>query len=205
MFDLQQFLQAPVAAGIFLITIITSVMAFKDGVLMYKFVFSPYRLVHNKEYQMIFSSALVHGSYMHLIFNMLVFYFFAFTLESILGHGPFFVLYLGSVMLSHLPRIISEKDNEMYSALGASGGVSGVVMSMILIDPDISLSLYFILDMPGWLLGLGYMAYSFYAAIYRPNDKIGHDAHLWGGLAGLVITVLLQPQTATNFFEWLGI
>lgn len=153
---------------------------------------------------MLFSSALIHGSNMHLILNMLVFYFFAFTLESSLGHWQFFVLYLGSVILSHLPRLILEKDNEMYSALGASGGVSGVLMSMILLDPDMELYLYFIVEMPGWLVGLGYMAYSFYAAIYRPHDKIGHDAHLWGGLAGLVITVLMYPQTATNFFEWLG-
>lgn len=201
---MQLFFQAPVAAGIFIITIITSIMAFKDGVLKYKFIFSPYRLVHNKEYQMFFSSALIHGSNMHLILNMMVFYFFAFSLELSIGHWQFFVLYLGSVILSHLPRIITDKDNEMYSALGASGGVSAVLMSMILLDPDITLSLYFVLPLPGWLIGLGYMAYSFYAALYRPHDKIGHDAHLWGGLAGLVITVLLYPKAATNFFEWLG-
>ncbi|MEL6256362.1 MAG: rhomboid family intramembrane serine protease [Bacteroidota bacterium] len=202
---IQYYLQTPVATGIFIITILTSIMAFRDGVLMYKFIFNPYRLVHHKEYQMLFSSALIHGSNMHLILNMLVFYFFAFSLESILGSWQFFVLYWGSVILSHIPRLISEKDNEMYSALGASGGVSAVVMSMILIQPDITLSLYFLIDMPGWLLGLGYMGYSFYAALFKPHDKIGHDAHLWGGLAGLVLTVLLRPKTAADFFEWLNL
>lgn len=205
MYDLQLMFQAPVATGIFLITIITSLRAFKDGSLMYKFIFSPYRLVHHKEYQMLFSSALIHANYMHLIFNMMVFFFFAFSLEIELGHVQFFILYVGSIILSHLPRIVLDRDNEFYSALGASGGVSAIVMSMILLDPDIPLSLYFIIDMPGWFLGLAYMGYSFYAAIYRPQDKIGHDAHLWGGLAGLVITVLLKPEAASNFFEWLGL
>ncbi|MEM6804229.1 MAG: rhomboid family intramembrane serine protease, partial [Bacteroidota bacterium] len=159
--DLQLMFQAPVASGILLITIITSLRAFKDGNLMYKFIFSPYRLVHHKEYQMLFSSALIHANYMHLIFNMLVFYFFAFSLEINLGHIQFLILYLGSVMLSHLPRVVLDRDNEFYSALGASGGVSAIVMSMILLYPDMRLSLFGIInDIPGWLFGLLYMAFS---------------------------------------------
>ena len=33
----------------------------------------------------------------------------------------------------------------------------------------------------------------------KGNDNIGHDAHFWGALFGLVFTVLLKPALVGNF------
>ena len=202
--DLQMFLSSPVATTIFVLTIITSIKAFKDPHLKYKFMFNPYRLTRNKEWHQVFTHGLIHSNWMHLGLNMLAFYFFAFGLEGFLGHYEFFILYMMSLVISTIPGLIQHRDHEFYNALGASGAVSAVVMSVILIAPDIPLSFILIpISIPGWLLGLLYIAYSFYASL-KKFDNIGHDAHLWGALSGIVITVLLKPEVATRFMEWLS-
>ena len=202
--DLQMFVLSPVATTIFVLTIFTSIKAFKDPHLKYKFLFNPYRLTRNKEWHQVFTHGLIHANWMHLGFNMLAFYFFAFSLETIIGHYEFFVLYMMSLVISTIPGLIQHKDNDLYNALGASGAVSAVVMSFILIMPDIELMFILLpIPMPGWVLGLLYIGYSFYASLRR-TDNIAHDAHLWGALSGIVITVLLKPEVATQFMEWLS-
>lgn len=203
--DFSLFFRAPVAATLLVITLITSIRAFKDSELRYRFIFNPYRLVRNKEWHQFFTSGLIHADVWHLAFNMLVFYYFAFSLEiNHLGPWLFLVLYLGSLIISHIPAIIKHRDNSGYNALGASGAVSAVVLSMVIFEPEMRMSLLFIpIWLPGWLFALLYMAYSFYAGI-RGIGRIGHDAHLWGSLAGIVLTVIMKPHAATNFINWLS-
>lgn len=203
--DFSVFFRAPVAATLFVITLITSIRAFKDGELRYRFIFNPYRLVRNKEWHQFFTSGLIHLDAWHLGFNMLVFYYFAFSLEiRHLGAWLFLVLYVGALIISHIPALIKHRDNSGYNALGASGAISAVVLSMVIFEPGMELSLIFIpIYLPGWVFALLYMAYSFYAGI-RGIGRVGHDAHLWGALAGIVLTVLMKPSAAADFIDWIS-
>lgn len=197
------FNESPVASVILLLTVLTSYMAFQNGDLKYKFMLNPYRLVRNRDWPQLFTSGLIHADWGHLLFNMVSFYFFAFPLERIIGHGEFFLLYALSLPISALPDVIRHRDHASFHALGASGAVSAVVFSMILFYPDMRLAfIFFPVPISGWLFGLIYMGYSFYASRYV-QDNIGHSAHLWGAIAGLLLTVLLEPSAATNFLDWL--
>lgn len=202
--DLELFMEAPVATVIFVITIITSIRAFQNPLMREKMLFIPYNVQHMKEYYRLFTSGLIHANGMHLGMNMIAFYFFAFYLELQIGHWQFAVLYVGSLLLSDLPSMIRHNSSSVFRSLGASGAVSGVVMSMILLAPDMQLGLIFIpfFSLPAWLFGLLYMGYSFYAS-FKGRSIINHDAHLWGGIAGILITLLLQPESAANFINWM--
>jgi len=184
---------SPVAAVIFVITLITSFKAFSDPVLKANFMFNPYRISRNKEYQRFLTHGLIHADHMHLAFNMLTFYFFAFFFERLIGHWQFAVFYLGSLALSSVTSFIKHKDNPGYNALGASGAVSAIVLGVVMFYPDIPLRILFIpIDIPGWIMAIAFIGYSHYASRHR-NDNIGHEAHLWGAFSGILLTLLLKP------------
>lgn len=199
--DLQPFINAPVASVIFIITIITSIRAFQEEHLKDKMMLNPYDVVQHKEYYRLLSSGLVHGNHLHLILNMMTFYFFAFYLEAgsifSIGHWQFAVLYVLSLVFSDVATIYKHKDEPGYNSLGASGAISAVVVSMVMMNPNVPLGIIFIpgVSIPGWLLALVFIGYSYYASRSQRMDNINHDAHLWGALSGVVLTPILAPQT----------
>jgi len=198
----EQFLAAPIAATIFFMTLITSYKAFNNPELKYRFILNPFDVVNKKEYYRVFTSGLIHANYMHLGFNMITYYFFAFYLEMLIGHWQFAVLYVVSLAISDITTIIKYKDHSAYNSLGASGAVSAVVLSIIMCYPDMKLLLFFAIPMPGWFFALAYIGYSYYAS-RNNNDIINHEAHLWGALSGIILTLILKPDVIRIIQDWL--
>ncbi|MEL6624275.1 MAG: rhomboid family intramembrane serine protease [Bacteroidota bacterium] len=200
----QMLLDAPVSGAVMVFTILLSVRAERDPALKERLVFRPYLVVHHNEWIRIFSSGFIHGGWIHLIFNMITFYYFAFPLEThFLGSLGFFGMYMAGMAIAHLPRLIISKDDEFYSSLGASGALSAVVLSLIMFVPNITL----IFGLKGLTFGVIYILASFVLSIASRQlgrGRIGHDAHLWGALAGIVLTVIMRPQTADNILQLFG-
>lgn len=192
-------INTPVASLIFVFTIVTSLYAFNDNGLFGKFMLHPYSVSRKHKTYTLITSGLIHADWMHLIFNMMSFYFFAFRLESLMGSWQFGVLYFVSLILSDIPSVIKHKDDMWYNSLGASGAISAVIFSFILFDP-MSKMIIFPLPIPiwAWLFGIIYLAYCWQMS-RQSRDHINHDAHLFGALSGLIITVLLVPGIIPNF------
>ena len=199
--DIQLFFAAPVASCIFVITILTSIMAFRDGDLKYRFMLNPPRVFEQKDWKPWFTSGLIHSDWWHLVFNMLAFYFFAFVLELSIGHWQFAVLYILSLLAGSLPSLVRHKDDKHYYTLGASGAISGVVFAAIMLNPDAKIGLILLPAFPGWIFALLFVAYSLYASM-RGRGKINHDGHLFGAIGGILSLILLHPIVATNFVNW---
>jgi len=101
-------------------------------------------------------------------------------------------LILGSVL-----SLYFHKHEYHYSAVGASGAVTGILYSAILLRPEMSLYMFFVpIPIPAYVFGIGYLLYSIYGMKTR-SGNIGHDAHFGGAIGGYVITLLL----ATWLFE----
>lgn len=162
----------------------------------------PYSVYRGKNLYTIFTSGLIHLDWGHLFFNMMTFYFFAFSLETIIGHWQFAVLYIVSLALSDLPSILKHKNNFGYNSLGASGAISAVLFSFILFNPKATLLVFFI-PMNAVIFGVVYLLYSAYAS--KQSSTINHDAHFFGALAGIIITIILYPQVIPYFLRQLGI
>ena len=192
---------APVASFIFVITILTSLLAFYNEDLYGKMMLHPYSVSKGKYLYTLITSGLIHKDYMHLIFNMLSFYFFAFQLEGIIGHWQFAVLYVLSLMLSDLPSVIKHKNDFWYHSLGASGAISAVIFSYILFSPMSKMMIIPIpIPIPAIIFGVLYLVYCTYASKHS-QDAINHDAHLFGALSGLAITIILFPGVVPYFFD----
>lgn len=193
-------LETPVASIIFLLTIGTSLYAFSNQQIYGKFMLHPYSVHRGERVYSIFTSGLIHKDYGHLFMNMISYYFFAFTLERMIGSWQFAVLYIASLALSDLSTILKHKDHFWYNSLGASGAVSAVVFSYILFDPLTNFYLFFIpIPIPAVVFGVLYLFYSVYAS--KQSGTINHDAHFFGALAGIIITIMFYPQVPFEFIR----
>ncbi len=161
----------------------------------------PYSVVHQRKWYMLITSGFLHADLNHLIFNAISYFFFALPLERIIGSEAFLAVFLGSMVLSDIPSIMKYHNDPGYRSVGASGGVSGVIFSYILFDPNSKIYLFLIpIGIPAFLFAILYLAYSFYADRLG-QDYINHSAHLWGGVAGAAITIMLYPNVLPLFFQ----
>jgi len=184
------------AAGIiFVATIATSLLGlFAAPKVIQACLFRPYWFLRRKEYHTLVTSNLVHGDVLHLLFNMMTFYFFAFSLERFIGTFWFVVLYVVGMVVSDVGTYVRHKRNPEYASLGASGAISAVLFASIVFHP--SQSLYILplpVPIPGPLFAVLYLAYSYYAS-KQSQGRINHDAHIGGALAGLAFVALLEPS-----------
>jgi membrane associated rhomboid family serine protease len=197
--------QTPVAAAIFVITLLVSLLAFSNDEVYDNFILHPYSVAQGKRTYTLITSGLIHADLQHLFFNMLTFYFFAFTAEHDLGHVRFGILYFASLVLSDLPTVNKYKNDYGYYSLGASGAISAVIFSCIIYNPWGGMGLIFIpgLYIPAILFGVLYLYYCSYAS-KRGIGNINHDAHFFGALCGVMITVILHPDIVPAFLRVLA-
>ena len=88
------------------------------------------------------------------------------------------------------------KFNPNYNAVGASGAVLGIIYSSILLNPYMTIFL-FIIPMPAFLFGIGYLIYSMYS-MKNNKSNIGHEAHIGGAIGGFFTTIILHPSIFLN-------
>ena len=182
-----------VTIAIIAANIIISLKGFSDFTFFEKYKFNIAGIRRGEQIRM-FTSGFLHVDYTHLFFNMLTLYFFANVVIGSVGAVKFLIIYLLSLLVGNLLSFYFHKDEYHYSAVGASGAVTGVLYSAILLFPDMSLYLFFIpIPIPAWIFGLLYLLYSIYGMRSRMGN-IGHDAHFGGAIAGYLLTISFVPS-----------
>ncbi|RXR16339.1 rhomboid family intramembrane serine protease [Flavobacterium amnicola] len=140
------------------------------------------------------SSGFLHGDWAHLFFNMFSLYMFGPEVIDSFGPLSFILIYFVSLVAGSLLTLSFHNNDINYRAVGASGAVTGIVYSAILLHPDMSLYLYFIpIPIPGYIFGIGYLLYSIYG-MKAQNDNIGHVAHFGGAIGGYTTTLIKEPN-----------
>ncbi|HLW15444.1 MAG TPA: rhomboid family intramembrane serine protease [Flavobacteriaceae bacterium] len=172
--------------------VIFSMRGFKDVAFFNKFKFN-IRQIRSGENIRYLSSGFLHVDTTHLIFNMLTFFFFAPVIVAYMGDIKMAIIYFVSLLIGNIFSFFYHKDELHYSAVGASGAVMGILYAAILLNPDMTLLLFFVLPIPAWLFGIAYLGYSIYG-MKNQRDNIGHDAHIGGAVAGYVLTLAFFPH-----------
>lgn len=172
--------------------VIASFCAFNNPGFHERWMFHPEAILAGKQYHRVLTSAFVHVSWPHLIFNMLSLYFFAPSIELWVGKAHFLLIFFGSVVGGSLLSLYLHRHHD-YRACGASGGVCGIIFAYILLFPGSSIMMFPLpIGVPGWLYAIVFLVASFYA-LRAQRDNIGHDAHIGGAIIGLLITAALHP------------
>ena len=196
-----------------IITVIISIAAFNNDTLFNRLMLNPYQVVHRKEYYRVISHGFIHADWMHLIVNMLVFYFFGTSVEQyfdmlasegILNFPKvwYTALYLLGIIVSSLTTIYKHRNNVMYNSVGASGAVSAVVFCSIFFGPFESLYLYGFIKLPGIIYGILYLIYSQYMS-KKGMDNINHDAHFIGAVFGFLFPLIINFKLINIFIHQL--
>jgi len=192
-------------ASIFLIiliaaTVIISFKGFEDSYFFSRYQFHIGSIKRGDQIRML-SSGFLHADIAHLAFNMLSLYFFAPVVYGDLGNYAFLLIYFASLLFGNMLTLYIHNNDTNYSAIGASGAVTGIIYSAILLDPTLQIFLFFIpIPIPAYLFGIGYLLYSIYG-MKAKSDNIGHTAHFGGAIGGYLFSILIHPSILQdNFF-----
>ncbi|MBF4518458.1 rhomboid family intramembrane serine protease [Flavobacterium sp. ANB] len=178
--------------GIIVANVLISWKGFEDLSFFRKYEFHVGSIRSGEQIRML-SSGFLHVDMMHLIFNMLTLWFFAPVVLNWLGNFSFVLVYFGSLIFGSLLTMLFHKNDYSYRAVGASGAVTGVLYSAILLQPDMMLGIFGVIPIPAYLFGILYLLYSIYG-MRAKNDNIGHTAHFGGAIGGYLITLIKDPS-----------
>jgi len=202
------------------VTVLVSLNGFGNPERLSKWMMNPYRVVHYREYNRLLTHGFIHADYIHLFFNMFVFYQFGEMVELVFtnpavfrqvagsatfwgettGRIYFAVLYFGAILAGALPSLRKQRDNPDYNSLGASGAVSAILIVFILMFPMAQLALFFVIPMPAFVAGILFFVYEGYMN-KRGRTGIAHDAHIYGALFGLLFITIVAPSVWRNFAD----
>ena len=193
-------LQSPLCLILIGMNILISVMAFQNDAFMKRNLFIVGPILRQREYHRLITSGFLHANLLHLLVNMYVLWEFGPVLERIMGTPHFAALYGLSLLAGSLWSLMENRKNLLYSALGASGATSGVVMAFCFLAPQASLGLFFVIPMPAWVLALLFFGVSVWLS-RRPKGVIAHDAHLGGMIMGGLYMILFEPRLWPRFIS----
>lgn len=183
------------------LTAVISFSAFNNYGLMERLKFSPYIIHHDrKQWYRFITVGLVHADFTHLLVNMLTLYFFGSVLEKIFSPIQYVLFYITALMFSGVPSFEKHKNHSYYNAVGASGAVSAILFSLVLYAPWSTIYLHFFIPIYFILYAVAYLIYSYYMG-KRGYDNIGHDAHLYGAIYGIIFTLVTHPESFRIFIS----
>jgi membrane associated rhomboid family serine protease len=190
---------------IVIITSIISLAGFRNGKVVDELIFWPPAISKKHQYYRFITCGLIHADYIHLIFNMVTLYFFGTYMEAHyqgdLGLQKYYylALYIGALIVSNIPTYIKHYNDSDYRSLGASGAVSAVLFSFILLGPWQQI-IVLVFPVPAIIYGGLFLFYSAYMS-RKGGDHVNHDAHFYGALFGVIFTIAVRPDVVNIFLN----
>lgn len=204
--------------AILILTVGFSVYAMDRPELKFKYIFHPYSISRFNQHYRFLSHAFLHGSFLHLAFNMYALWIFGPVVEEQilpLLAGPvgepnkkmgallYVLLYTGAIYCSSITEYFKNKNNSHYTSLGASGAINALIFSFVVCAPNATM-----MFLPSWAFGLVYLGISFYLSKRKTNmdsvDQVGHEAHFYGALFGAIFTGVLGLLNQEVFLHFYG-
>lgn len=183
--------------GLIAINVIVSLKGFEDLAFYRKYLFHIGSIRSGEQIRMI-TSGFLHVDSMHLIFNMIALFSFSSIVTDSFGSTYYLIIYFASLLLGSMLTLYFHKNDYNYTAVGASGAVTGIIYSAILLQPHLPINIMFIpIDIPGYIFGILYLMYSIYG-MKAKNDNIGHTAHIGGAIGGYIFTLIKDTSVFLN-------
>ncbi|QGJ71652.1 Rhomboid family intramembrane serine protease [Planctomycetales bacterium 10988] len=177
--------------GLFLIDVLVgfSPDANNQGWVAEKLAFRPTDLYQPWMWWRFITAGFVHDwtSMGHILANMFVLFFFGRDLEYHYGRREFLWMYLAAIFVSSLVSAGYYLGVGQPNAicLGASGGISAIVVLFALLFPNRTILFMFIIPMPAWILGVLLIVGNMFGFL-QANDNVNYAAHLAGAGFGLL-------------------
>jgi membrane associated rhomboid family serine protease len=162
-----------------------------------------------REISTIFTSMFLHGSWMHLIGNMLYLWIFGINVEDAIGHFRFIVFYLLCGLGAAAAQVLVSPDS-IVPVVGASGAVSGVLGAYLLLFPRarvlVLVPIWFFLRfiyVPAWLMLVVWFGVQLLSGLVvtgiNLHGGVAFWAHVGGFVAGMALILILEKRRVKLF------
>lgn len=137
----------------------------------------------------VLSYGFLHGSLMHLLFNMLGLYMFGSDVETVWGSRRFLTYYLACIVTAAIAQLfVTWAMGSAHPTVGASGGVFGLLLAFGMMFPRRTVVLLIPpIPMPAWLFVTLYGLIELYLGITGTASGVAHFAHLGGMVGGYLL------------------
>lgn len=137
----------------------------------------------------ILTYAFLHGSVMHLLFNMFAVYMFGADMERVWGGRRYLIYYLICAVAAALSQLlVSSATGAQYPTLGASGAVFGLLLAFARYFPERQIMLLLPpITLPAKLFVVLYGALELVLGVTGTQAGVAHFAHLGGLAAGFLL------------------
>ena len=139
------------------------------------------------------TAIFLHGSVIHLVYNLFALLLFGSIAERLAGGKKFLIVFFASGILANLVAV-----NFYSSSLGASGAIFGIIGLIVVMRPTMAVWAYG-LPMPMFIAGILWVVgdligvYGF--AVGNPIDNTGNIVHLIGMAIGLIFGMIYRNWT----------
>jgi membrane associated rhomboid family serine protease len=200
-------MNSPVTFLLVAITCLVSWQAWERARLFERLILSPPAIHRRREYDRLLTHGFIHANGMHLVVNMVTLYSFGGVMERFfaerIGMVGYLAFYLSAIVFAILPTYLRHRHDGHYRSLGASGAVSAVLFSSVLLAPWSGILLFFVVPLPAIVFAVLYVGYSIWMD-KKGSDNINHSAHLWGAVYGMVFALVIEPRLGAHFLEQLA-
>jgi membrane associated rhomboid family serine protease len=171
----------------------------------------PHEIAHGIDVQTLFTSLFMHGSWMHLLGNMLYLWIFADNIEAVVGSVRFVLFYVFGGLAASLAQVLFDPASGV-PVVGASGAIAAVMGAYIVMFPGSRVKMFFLLFfivfyVPSWvflgfwfvqqaLSGLGALGVS-----AGESGGIAWWAHIGGFVFGLLAGFRFRDQFHTKWIH----
>ncbi len=154
----------------------------------------PARVAVNGAWWLLLTSAFLHGSFLHIAFNMYVLFALGPVLERVLGHGRYLVLYLVAALGGGVASFWFSSVNAV--SVGASGAIFGLMGALVVAGRRLRYDIRQVLILLAINLVIGFIA-----------PGVDWRAHLGGLVTGAAVAAVfvLAPRAHRVMWQVLGI
>ena len=193
----------PITLAIVIVTITVTIVAFYSRNIFGTLMLHIGAILHGAQTWRIATSGLIHADWLHLAFNMFSLVMFGAWMEQVIGGWRLLLVYICGVVVGSLASLVAHRNNYEYRAVGASGGVCAIIGASSILAPEATVRFFLLpVPMPAWIAGCLFIAASVYSA-KRGFDSIGHEAHLGGTAAGIVLIVAFFPIIVSEYWMYI--
>ena len=150
----------------------------------------------------LFSSMFLHGSFLHIIGNMLYLWVFGDNIEDKLGKLNFIFFYLAAGLVGTLAHIATNPTSTI-PTIGASGAIAGVLGAYFIAFPKakvlalVPVGIFVtVLTVPALLFLVLWFVFQLVSGLtaFGAGQMVAWWAHIGGFVAGVALWLILRPQ-----------
>jgi membrane associated rhomboid family serine protease len=146
-------------------------------------------------------SIFLHGSWTHILGNMLFLWVFGRDIEDTMGHGAFLWFYLICGLVASAAQIASSPASPV-PTVGASGAISGIMGAFLLLYPNVRVKMFFfivLVDLRAWIVLIYWFLLQLFEAVATAGTvgaEVSGGVAVWAHVGGFVTGLLLISRFA---------